>query len=336
MSQVVPEPRDQKVDIPVVGELWTKRRRLRGKQKDEEAGGADEEPRIGKVEGSEEQVEVSLDPEWVGVGKDWIDAMAKRQVVWSQEKDRCLELVMDDLEMGGTGEEWAKVLGRLDIQQSCEEEMVEVTREERPKAGLNSVWEQVRREMELWVPTMKKEVGALLEKTGIREVREEEVDRWEREGEAVQRAPGKAVFTRKSGDGRRKCRAVVCGNQIQEEVEGGADVYASGAEAGTPEGGGYELVGGQLGHQDGVPERPEEVGPEDPHRCKGCGAGHHVGGDEGALWAEGFTSRLGGALDDTLRRWKVDIGGGQVLVLQQALEDQAGEDHGGVYLLLRG
>ena len=187
---------------------------------------------------------------WVGVGKDWIEAMAKRQVVWSQEKDRCLELVMDDLEMGGTGEEWAEVLGRLDIQQSCtEEEMVEVTREERPKAGLRAMdvvaeeemflqtkivgLEQVRREMELWVPTMKEEVGALLEKTAIREVREEEVDRWEREGEAVQRAPGKAVFTRKSGDGRRKCRAVVCGNQIQEEVEGGADVYASGVEAGT-------------------------------------------------------------------------------------------------------
>ena len=97
VSQVVPEPRGQKVDIPV----------SYGPGEAEE-----EESRIGKVEGSEEQVEVSLDPEWVGVGKDWIDAMAKRQVVWSQEKDRCLELVMDDLEMGGTGEEWAEVLGR--------------------------------------------------------------------------------------------------------------------------------------------------------------------------------------------------------------------------------
>ncbi|CAJ1385828.1 unnamed protein product [Effrenium voratum] len=55
VSQVVPEPRDQKVDIPVVG--------------------------LDRCE----------------------------QVVWSQEKDRCLELVMDDLEMGGTGEEWAEV-----------------------------------------------------------------------------------------------------------------------------------------------------------------------------------------------------------------------------------
>ena len=67
------------------------------------------------------------------------------------------------------------------------EEMVEVTRKERLRAmgvvaeekmflqtkiiGL----EQVRREMELWVPTMKKEVGALLEKTAVREVREEEM-----------------------------------------------------------------------------------------------------------------------------------------------------------------
>ena len=92
------------MDIPVVGEL--KRRRLRGRQKDEEAGGVDEEPRISKVEENEEQVEVSLDPEWVGVGKDWIDAMTKRQ-----EKDKCLELVMDDLEMGGTGEERVEVLG---------------------------------------------------------------------------------------------------------------------------------------------------------------------------------------------------------------------------------
>ena len=39
--------------------------------------------------------------------------------------------------------------------------------------------------------------------------------------------------------------------------------------------GGYEVVGGQLGHQDVVPERPEEVGPsgggetaKDPHRCE--------------------------------------------------------------------
>ena len=37
---------------------------------------------------------------------------------------------------------------------------------------------------------MKKEVDALLEKTAIWEMREEEVDRWEREGEAAQRARG--------------------------------------------------------------------------------------------------------------------------------------------------
>ena len=115
-------------------------------------------------------------------------------MIWAQEKDRCLELVMEDIETGGTGEEWAEVLGRLFL----EEEMVEVTRGERLRVGLKALeavaeeemflqtkiigLEQVRTEMEMWVPTMRKEVGALLEKMAIREVREEEVDRWESGG----------------------------------------------------------------------------------------------------------------------------------------------------------
>ena len=181
-----------------------------GKQKDEnggeeeEKGGEGELPKVKKIEETEEGIEVSLDPGWVGVGEEWIEKLERRQVIWAQEKDRCLELVMEDIESGGTGEKWAEVLGRLDAQQEfLEEEMVEVTRGERLRVGLKALeavaeeemflqtkiigLEQVRREMEMWVPTMKKEVGALLEKMAIREVREEEVDRWEREGELVQK-----------------------------------------------------------------------------------------------------------------------------------------------------
>ena len=115
-------------------------------------------------------------------------------MIWAQEKDRCLELVM---EYGGYGD------GRhrgLDAQQNF----------------------QVRREMEMWVPTMRKEVGALLEKMAIQEVREEEVDRWEREGEL------------KAGDGRR----------TRAEWRRGA----------VAEGGGNEMGRGKLGHPHGVPE----------------------------------------------------------------------------------
>ena len=258
---------------------------------------------------------------------------------------------MDDLEMGGTGEEWAEVLGRLDIQQSCtEEEMVEVTGEERPKAGLRAMdvvaeeemflqtkiigLEQVRREMELWVPTMKKEVGALLEKTAIREVREEEVDRWEREGEAVQRAPGKAVFTRKSGDGRRKCRAVVCGNQIQEEVEGGADVYASGVEAGTVrallrKAAAMRWSVGSLDIRTAFLNAPRRSAHRVVVRPPRILIDAKVV-EPGIMWEvtkalyglRASPADWGAHRDDSLRRWKVDVGGGQVLILQQTFTDK--------------
>ena len=167
----------------------------------------------------------------MGRGREGMEAMAKMQVVWSQEKDRFLELVMDDLEMGGTGEEWAEVLGRLDIQQSCtEEEMVEVTREERPKAGLRAM--DVVAEEEMFLQT--KIIGLEVPRGCLRQPN--------------------------AGGGGRRSRCVC--------VWGGGWHGSCAAS----EGGGYEVVGGQLGHQDCVPECPEEVGPsgggetaKDPH-----------------------------------------------------------------------
>ena len=59
------------------------------------------------------------------------------------------------------------------------------------------------------------------------------VDQWIAEGYPVIQLPGKAVLTRKSGTGKRRLRAVCCGNYLPPEQLGLSreDVYASGAEA---------------------------------------------------------------------------------------------------------
>ena len=62
-----------------------------------------------------------------------------------------------------------------------------------------------------------------------------QVDQWVEQGIAVIQLPGKCVLTRKSGTGRRRCRAVCCGNYLPPEKLGLSkeDLYASGAEGVT-------------------------------------------------------------------------------------------------------
>ena len=93
------------------------------------------------------------------------------------------------------------------------------------------VLEQVKTEMHMCLPTMYKEVRGVLGEDGH--------PRGQRRG-------GRQMGKRsEAGDGRRKCRAVVCGNQIQEEVElGRARVRRGGDSPGAASEGCGQEVGG--------------------------------------------------------------------------------------------
>ena len=58
-------------------------------------------------------------------------------------------------------------------------------------------------------------------------------DRWISAGKRVVQVPGKAVFTRKSGVGKRRLRAVCCGIHMPTSAIGNdkADLYAGGVDA---------------------------------------------------------------------------------------------------------
>ncbi|CAE7594279.1 RE2 [Symbiodinium sp. CCMP2592] len=95
---------------------------------------------------------------------------------------------------------------------------------------------EARRELTCWKEPAQEEVTSL-EVTNEADVRVDvrQVDQWVEQGIAVIQLPGKCVLTRKSGTGRRRCRAVCCGNYLPAEKLGLSrdDLYASGAEGVT-------------------------------------------------------------------------------------------------------
>ena len=94
--------------------------------------------------------------------------------------------------------------------------------------------QEARKELNLWREPASDEVLSL-ESTNraVDRVKSEVVEDWVAQGVTVIQLPGKAVLTRKSGTGKRRCRAVCCGNYMPPERLGLSkdDIYASRAEA---------------------------------------------------------------------------------------------------------
>ena len=93
--------------------------------------------------------------------------------------------------------------------------------------------DEARRELDLWYDAGKEEVEALEVTTrAVERVDSSLVDEWILEGKKVVQVPGKAVLTRKSGVGKRRLRAVCCGNHLPASATGDkADLYAGGVDA---------------------------------------------------------------------------------------------------------
>ena len=74
---------------------------------------------------------------------------------------------------------------------------------------------EVRRELHCWKDPALEEVTNLeVTNEAVVRVGANQVDQWVEQGIAVIQLPGKCVLTRKAGTGRRRCRAVCCGNYL--------------------------------------------------------------------------------------------------------------------------
>ncbi|CAE7537698.1 RE1 [Symbiodinium sp. CCMP2592] len=93
---------------------------------------------------------------------------------------------------------------------------------------------EARGELGKWREAATEEVVSLeTTNRAVDRVTASDVDQWVKEGISVVQLPGKAVLTRKAGTGKRRCRAVCCGNYLPTEQLGltREELYASGAEA---------------------------------------------------------------------------------------------------------
>lgn len=146
------------------------------------------------------------------------------------------------------------------------------------------VLEQVKTEMHMCLPTMYKEVRAFLEKMATREVREEEVDKWEREAK-LEMEEGSAARWSAATRSRRRWNS---------------DAHASGAEAGTVrallrKAAAKKRAVGSLDVSTAFLNTPRRsshraVGETaGSYRCED-GTGHHVAGDQGPLRSAGLIS----------------------------------------------
>ena len=94
--------------------------------------------------------------------------------------------------------------------------------------------DEARGELELWIEPAKDEIRALEVTTqAVERISAQEVDSLIRKGTKVVQVPGKVVLTRKSGIGKRRLRAVCCGNFIppSELNTTKAELYAGGIDA---------------------------------------------------------------------------------------------------------
>ena len=76
----------------------------------------------------------------------------------------------------------------------------------------------VRKDLDAWRPAISAEYSSLMQTGSVRPISEEEVEKLaaqcQAQGRLFEVVPGKAVATRKSPDGRRKVRGVICGNHM--------------------------------------------------------------------------------------------------------------------------
>ena len=74
----------------------------------------------------------------------------------------------------------------------------------------------------MWIPPARDEYECLLHEFGtVQRSTERELSDLQNAGYVVERAPSKMVWTRKAGTGRRRARAVICGNFLEhQKVEG--------------------------------------------------------------------------------------------------------------------
>ena len=88
--------------------------------------------------------------------------------------------------------------------------------------------DEVRKNVEVWKSAMMNEYRSLTEEThAIEPIDEKDLD-----DQQVELVPGKLVCTLKAGPngGKRKCRAVICGNLLDDEKDPCPSSYASGAD----------------------------------------------------------------------------------------------------------
>ena len=97
--------------------------------------------------------------------------------------------------------------------------------------------DQVRKELPLWEPPAREEVDNLENvMQAVERVTTRDIEQWTSQGYKILQIPGKAVTSRKSGTGRRKFRAVACGNFLESATGSStaADtLYASGVDSST-------------------------------------------------------------------------------------------------------
>ena len=93
--------------------------------------------------------------------------------------------------------------------------------------------QEVRKNLEDWVPSMKAEVDNFVSNQAIQRVSKGEtelvMEQARLSGKSVEVIPAMGVFTRKSGSGRHRSRIVCCGNRMNDRAT--EELYASGADA---------------------------------------------------------------------------------------------------------
>ena len=89
-------------------------------------------------------------------------------------------------------------------------------------------FDDVRKNLDDWKPAMLNEYKSLTEETRAIEP----IDASSLENQDVELVPGKMVCTLKAGPngGRKKCRAVICGNLLDQDTDPCPNSYASGAD----------------------------------------------------------------------------------------------------------
>ena len=167
---------------------------------------------------------LGLDLCWACEGTDW-DADRPRQLCYSEQLCSWLE---GCLSRDHPSEIVVKALQKeipLSTGEAHEDQFLQTRTVGLPEA---------RKELDKWKDPALEEVSSLEEvNKAVDRVSVTEVDRWADEGINIVQLPGKVVLTRKSGTGKRRCRAVCCGNYLPTDKLGltREDLYASGAES---------------------------------------------------------------------------------------------------------